>query len=123
MILALACVVLAAPAAAQIPSTFTNLQVLPRDIPRAELVETMRGITRALGVRCTHCHVGPDDLQGMNFATDEKPAKVSARLMLQMVQRINAEYVKELPAKAEPRQQVSCITCHRGATVPPPPAR
>jgi hypothetical protein len=64
------------------PQAFTNLKVLPKEIPRAELVATMRGFAGALGVRCTHCHVGPDDLQGMDFATDEKPAKQVARTML-----------------------------------------
>ena len=77
--------VLASPASAQIPQTFTNLQVLPKDIPRAQLVSTMRGFAGALGVRCTHCHVGPDDLQGMDFATDEKESKKIARTMLRMV--------------------------------------
>lgn len=115
--------VLAAPwtAAAQIPSTFTNLQVLPQDIPRAELVATMRNIAGSLGVRCTYCHVGPDNLVGMNFAIDEKPTKLAARSMLRMVGAINTEYVSKLPAGTAPRQQVGCITCHRRSAIPPRP--
>jgi hypothetical protein len=104
---------------AQIPQTFTNLQVLPKDIARAELVATMRGFAGALGVRCTHCHVGPDDLQGMDFATDEKPSKRMARTMLRMVRSINADFVSRLPAADTPRQQVTCLTCHRRSTKPP----
>ena len=69
-------------AEAQIPQTFKNLQALPKDIPRAELVSTMRGVAGGLGVRCTHCHVGPDNLEGMDFASDEKPTKRAARLMI-----------------------------------------
>ena len=34
----------AAPAAAQFPSKFTNLQVLPKDISRAQLQSTMRAL-------------------------------------------------------------------------------
>jgi hypothetical protein len=34
------------------PDSFTNLKVLPRDIPRDTLVNMMAGFTRALGVRC-----------------------------------------------------------------------
>jgi tetratricopeptide (TPR) repeat protein len=114
-------------ASGQIPQTFTNLQVLPKDIPRAQLVATMRGFAGALGVRCTHCHVGPDDLQGMDFATDEKRNKRIARTMLRMVRTINADFVETLPA-AEPvptspqmpgRQAVTCLTCHRRESKPP----
>lgn len=120
-----ACIVLAAsafasPAFAQIPQKFTNLQVLPKDIPRAELVATMRGFAGALGVRCTHCHVGPDDLQGMDFATDEKPAKQTARTMLRMTRSINADFVGTLPARdGGARQPVTCLTCHRRERRPP----
>ena len=111
----------ATPASAQIPTTFTNLQVLPKDIPRAELIATMRNIAGSLGVRCAHCHVGPDDLTGMNFATDEKRSKVAARAMLQMVRSINTEFVGRLPAGESTPQQVSCITCHRRSIKPPRP--
>jgi tetratricopeptide (TPR) repeat protein len=110
---------LPAASAAQIPQTFSNLQVLPKDVPRGELVATMRGFAGALGVRCTHCHVGPDNLQGMDFATDEKPAKRVARTMLRMVRAINADYVAALPASDPPRQPVTCLTCHRRVVKPP----
>lgn len=114
----LAGVISARAAEAQIPSTFKNLQVLPKDISRAELVQTMRSIATDLGVRCTHCHVGPDDLQGMDFATDDKRTKQAARVMLKMVKSINADFINGMPAGAEPRQAVTCITCHRRATKP-----
>jgi hypothetical protein len=114
----LLCTGAAVPAFAQIPQTFTNLQVLPKDIARGELVATMRGFASSLGVRCTHCHVGPDNLQGMDFATDEKDTKKTARLMLRMVQTINADYVSKVP-DASARRQVGCITCHRAAEKPP----
>jgi hypothetical protein len=110
-----------APASGQIPSTFTNLQVLPKDISRADLVAQMRGVATALGVRCTHCHVGPDNLQGMDFAVDGKPSKVIARTMLRMVRTINAEFVATLPSDNAARQQVTCVTCHRRSLKPPRP--
>jgi hypothetical protein len=109
------------PADAQIPATFKNLQVISKDVSRADLVQTMRSIATDLGVRCTHCHVGPDDLQGMDFATDEKRTKQVARVMLKMVQAINADFVNTIPAGAEPRQPVTCITCHRRSTKPTRP--
>jgi tetratricopeptide (TPR) repeat protein len=121
LVLLVLCLTIAAGAAAQIPTSFTNLQVLPKDIPRAELVAMMRGFTSALAVRCTHCHEGPDNLQGMDFATDRKEAKQVARTMLKMVRAMNADYMGALPARDTPRQEIGCITCHQRAQKPPRP--
>ena len=103
---------------AQIPAEFKNLQVLSKDISRRDLVLTMRQIATDLGVRCTHCHVGPDDLQGMDFATDEKRTKQVARTMLAMTRAINDQYVSRIPEGDAPRQPVTCMTCHRRAARP-----
>jgi hypothetical protein len=108
-------------AAGQIPDRFENLRVLPKEISKGELLATMRGWTVDLGVRCNHCHVGPDDLQGMDFASDELATKRVAREMLRMVQTINAGTIATLPPRDEPRQTVTCMTCHRGAARPPVP--
>lgn len=108
-------------AEAQIPQTFKNLQALPKDTSRAELVSTMRGFAGGLGVRCTHCHVGPDNLEGMDFATDEKPTKRAARVMIQMVRTMNADYVSKIPEREGGRALVTCQTCHRAAQRPPRP--
>src|SRR5262249_38141287 len=43
---------------AQIPATFKNLKVLPKDISRPALVGQMRQVAGALGVRCGFCHAG-----------------------------------------------------------------
>jgi tetratricopeptide (TPR) repeat protein len=112
---------LAAPLFAQIPDRYTNLQVLPKDISKADLVRTMRGWAGELGVRCHHCHVGPENLQGMDFAIDEKPTKRAAREMIRMVQTINGTVLKALPARDAPRDSVSCYTCHRRESRPPLP--
>jgi len=106
---------------AQIPQTFKNLQVLPKDIARGELVGTMRGIAGGLGVRCAHCHVGPDNLEGMDFASDDKPTKRAARVMIQMVRTMNADYVSKIPEHEGGRMPVTCQTCHRTAQRPPRP--
>lgn len=106
----------APPAKAQIPDEFKDLQVLPADISKRELVGIMRGFASALGVRCAHCHVGPDNLQGMDFATNEKEPKRVARAMLRMTREINE---KLLPASGrEELTPVECKTCHRGLTDP-----
>lgn len=113
--------VLAASASAQFPpDSFTNLRVLPQDIPPRELVAMMAGFTRALGVRCTHCHIGEEGqpLETYDFASDKRPAKRTARTMIEMLGRINGEHLAHLESRADPPVRVECITCHRGAREP-----
>lgn len=110
-----------APVTAQFPpDSFTNLKVLPGDIGQGELIDLMASFTRALGVRCTYCHVGEEGqpLATYDFADDEKPAKRKARVMIDMVHHINHEHLAEVPERVEPRLEVQCATCHRGVTEP-----
>ena len=108
-----------------IPEKFTNLQVLPKNIARADLVPLMRGFVQNLGVRCVHCHEysGSDpagnDLTKFDFASDAKPPKAVARKMMKMVSAINGDLLKDVgePAPAG-TSKVTCFTCHRGAIKP-----
>jgi hypothetical protein len=104
------------------PDKFENLKVLPADIPVRALVDTMASFTRALGVRCTYCHVGKegDPLEAYDFPGDDKPAKLKARQMLKMVAAINADHLGKLTGRREPQIAVTCATCHRGVTEPRP---
>ena len=106
---------------AQLPQKFTNLQVLPKDIPPPQLVATMKGFAQGLGVRCEHCHVGEgNDLSKFDFAADTKPAKATARKMIRMASVLNAEVATIVPpaADAAGAARVTCFTCHRGAPKP-----
>lgn len=107
---------LAGVASAQAPEKFTNLQVLPKDIQKEKLMATMRNFTFALGVRCDYCHAESADHK-MNFAADDKEEKKTARVMLQMAQAINTDYIKKLGSSAI---EVRCVTCHRGIPLPQP---
>ena len=107
----------------QIPEEFTNLQVLPEDIARPELVATMRAFSLGLGVRCSHCHVGEEGqpFSEYDFAADDKPEKRKARFMLEMVGYLNGERLPgltEVAARVDPPLRVECVTCHRGLAVP-----
>ncbi len=107
-----------APAQAQIPRTFTNLEVLPKETARQDLIDLMRSFAGALGVRCNHCHVGqnPDSLEGFDFASDEKEPKRVARAMMKMTREINERL---LPATGRSDVvEVRCVTCHRGLQKP-----
>jgi hypothetical protein len=102
-----------------------NLKILPRDMPRAELLGTMKFFSQSLGVRCTFCHVGEEGkpLSTFDFASDAKSKKQTARAMLAMVTVLNAKTLPE--ATGLPDAKVTCFTCHRGSTkpltAPPPP--
>lgn len=117
-LLAVATLTFTAPAGAQIPDEFTNLEVLPKDIGKRELVSVMREFAGALGVRCNHCHVGESttSLEGYDFATDEKEAKRVARTMMKMTSDINGTYLAGL--EREGVTAVRCVTCHHGVTEP-----
>jgi tetratricopeptide (TPR) repeat protein len=115
--LAVAC---AGPLRAQIPAKFENLQYFPKDIARDTLVNIMRGFSFALGVRCQYCHAGGDGISfaGVDFKSDDKPAKRKARYMLQMADSINNHLLAALPDRSVPPVRVGCVTCHRGLSKP-----
>ena len=97
-------------------SEFKNLRVL-NPSSREELIGWMRGYTRALGVQCAHCHVEQpgNEENKFDFASDAKPTKEIARVMIRMTRDINGEHLGQL---AEKRTTVTCMTCHRGQAVP-----
>jgi hypothetical protein len=112
-----------APARAQFPpEKLKNLKVFPEDIPVRALIDTMASFTRALGVRCTFCHVGQEGqpLSTYDFVSDEKHTKQASREMLAMVAAINGAHLGKLEHRHEPRINVTCATCHRGVSQPRP---
>ncbi|MCZ6659418.1 MAG: c-type cytochrome [Gammaproteobacteria bacterium] len=107
---------------------FENLQVLPPDISQNDLGEVMLGNLRGLGLRrlagegCLFCHVGdmerPRDT--WDYASDDKPTKRKARVMMAMVQAINQDHLANLETRIDPTHRVTCYTCHAGRTDPRP---
>jgi hypothetical protein len=125
LVLAAVCAV-TVPAAGQAPSTQPppwkgkNLQFFPADISRDALIQRMREFSFALSVRCQYCHAGGDGISfdGVDFSSDDKPAKLKARAMLKMVDAINKTMLPQVPSRAEPRVDVNCVTCHHGLALP-----
>jgi len=103
----------------QWPEHPKNLQVLPKDMTGEQLRPVMIGFTRALGVRCAHCHVGKEGepLSTYDFPADDNPNKNRAREMLRMLKDINAHLAKIEPS-APVRVNMWCGTCHRGRPRP-----
>jgi hypothetical protein len=83
-----------------------NIQVL-KGMPDSQLLPVMHIMRTSLGVRCDYCHVAENGKYWM----DDKPAKLVARKMLQMVFDINKN-------NFDGKTLVSCNSCHRGSTKP-----
>ncbi len=102
----------------------TNLQVLPKDISSEHLMAIMHDFTGDLGVHCTFCHEVNAQTHRPDFASDAKPEKNAARVMMRMTHEINTKYLAELPQHehaegTEHEARVSCGTCHQGHAEPP----
>lgn len=104
----------------QVPDEFKNLRVLPKDVKKEALVQTMRGYSVALGVRCTHCHVGEEGkpLSTFDFAADTKTTKGVARAMMKMVADLNGKYLAAIDTGRREKSAISCGTCHHGLSRP-----
>jgi len=87
-----------------------NLKVLTPDELRSGV---MGKYVAALGVgqqgACNFCHV-------QDKASDEKPEKNTARMMITMVKDINSKIAAASGGAA--KEYVTCYTCHRGKTMP-----
>jgi hypothetical protein len=95
---------------------YKNLKVLPKDISKEDLGTVMDGFKTSLGVKCNYCHAPSETEKGkLDFASDAKPEKGTARMMMLMTAKINKKYfhIKDVknPNAILP---VSCITCHNG---------
>lgn len=112
--------VFVAAASAQTPAPLENLQYFPKDITRERLTQRMREFSFALNVRCQYCHAGGDGIsfEGVNFASDDKPAKRTARFMLRMVDTLNQTTLAASPERRTPPVRMDCVHCHRGSVVP-----
>ena len=122
-----------------------NLKVLPKDTSQQDVLALMQTFTRGLGVQCTYCHseqtapllsaeeqaaqaaappvAGRGRGRGrggpqIDFASDEKRQKQTARVMLAMTNDINARLAAAIHKPAADITRVQCATCHRGITNP-----
>jgi hypothetical protein len=102
----------------QLPTAYTNLQVLPKDITQDQLMSVMKASSLSLGVRCWYCHEGQgDDFSTFNFAADTKAPKETARAMLRLTSQIN-NALKDVGPNKGATGKVTCQTCHRGNKTP-----
>ncbi|MBK1711746.1 photosynthetic reaction center cytochrome PufC [Rubrivivax gelatinosus] len=86
---------------------FQNVKVLGH-LSVAEFTRHMAAITQWVAPTegCTYCHTD-------NLADDSKYQKVVSRRMIEMTQKVNAQWTQHVAATG-----VTCYTCHRGQPVP-----
>ncbi|MFL6207882.1 MAG: c-type cytochrome [Pyrinomonadaceae bacterium] len=117
-------------AGALVEQNHPNIQVL-KGLPESQLIPLMNYINASLGVGCDFCHAPTRDpktgVVHLDFASDAKEEKQTARRMMQMTMSINQ--TNKLDVGNDP---VACYTCHRGSNhpanvptlpLPPPPVR
>ena len=100
-----------APAAEGGPSAtqaYQNVKVLT-DVSAAEFMRIQYAITAWVSPKqgCAFCH------EGTNWASDAKPTKAAARVMLQMTRHLNTDWSSHVAPAG-----MTCYTCHRGQPVP-----
>lgn len=83
-----------------------SVQVLPGDLPEAELQALMTSFAKELRVRCTHCHVKDDPAA-------ETPTKRLAREHMRLTITLQRDW---FATPGAPR--VTCNLCHRRRAVP-----
>ena len=93
------------PQPAEAQNDYKNLKVLDKNISKKDLKKLMKSYTKALGVKCDHCHQTPD------FTADTEH-KEFARKMIKMTNEANKKYFKGK------KKQVTCNTCHMGKPEP-----
>jgi Photosynthetic reaction centre cytochrome C subunit/Tetratricopeptide repeat len=116
----------AATAAAQAPAggaqapapPMTNLQIIPKDTPRPQVLQMMQQIAASLGVQCTYCHVMEGRGGRTDMAADDKPTKKAARGMMLLTRDINGRLPDAIAKSPEATTRVGCATCHRGVPIP-----
>lgn len=78
------------PATNPIPDKYTNLQVLPKDITKPQMVNVMKQFSITFGVRCSYCHTVSDDLTTGSFSSDDKAPKQKARDLMKTILQTSA---------------------------------
>ncbi len=99
-----------------------NLKVLSSNTSGREVHKIMKEYSRALGVRCGFCHVS-EKMEGQerprfDFASDNKPEKITSRNMMKMVSAINENYISKMIGGDHTLEQITCVTCHMGNKTP-----
>lgn len=87
-----------------------NLQHFPKDTSNEDLKKEMNVIKRSLGTDCAHCHQMKPE-RDFSVDTDDKK---TARAMLDMTTKLNAECMTPQYLGMRRAPKASCYMCHKG---------
>jgi hypothetical protein len=102
-----------------------NCKVIPKNIDDDQMERIMHQYTRQLGVTCSYCH--PDTKPEIfpvrvDFVSDEKQEKRTARKMMIMTDKLNKKYFRYSNdysfESLSSHAGITCNTCHRGLPKP-----
>jgi len=102
------------------PPKLVNLKVFPKNISYRVLDHNMDVWAASLGVHCNFCHVRNEQTNKMDFASDAKPEKETARYMYKMMNKINKKFFNAGKDSLGMviTTGVNCNTCHHGTAHP-----
>jgi tetratricopeptide (TPR) repeat protein len=83
---------------------------MAQQAPGGDNMVNMQAIASGLGVKCEYCHARPSPVAGGKQDV--------ARAMIAMTRDINAKIVAATGKPPTEATRVTCITCHRGVTIP-----
>ena len=97
-----------------------NIKVFPKNISYRVLDHEMDVWAESLGVRCNFCHVRDEKAGKMDFASDAKPEKTTARHMYLMMGKINKKFfgAKKDSLGMMMTTGINCNSCHHGVAHP-----
>jgi len=99
---------------------YRNLKVLPKNITSKAMSKIMVDeFSDALGVSCGFCHAEEAGSHRLDYASDAKPEKAMARIMMRMTIRVNKQYFNlKHPMLEDAALVITCNTCHNGQPHP-----
>jgi Photosynthetic reaction centre cytochrome C subunit len=72
-----------------------------------------------LGVSCNFCHAEEKGSHRLDYASDAKPEKEIARMMMRMSVQVNKKYFRlKHPMIGDSSLVITCNTCHHGQPHP-----
>jgi len=80
---------------------------VPKDASAADIKNLMDQYGRELGVKCEYCHAQSARTQQLDYASDDNPAKQTARVMIAMLDEINNKYLAQL----DDQKYAVLVTC------------
>ena len=96
----------------------STLQLLGH-LSRKELKNTMKFYSKALGQKCSFCHVKDksvdlnESIQNLSIRKRLKRKEI-ARQMIRMTREINKKYLNWNHSGGRKADQINCMLCHRG---------